>query len=332
MCRECGDEAAESLRGMERWTGRGDGVDEFNRFLNAMPAHLAERAGRMHGMGLRLVLAYMDGEPHTVAALVQRVGTWDGEPGRTPYPLPVYDFCAGQVLNSMAVALDVLERVCGAALANQDLAADAIGLVERYGPEQHRDEAVARLRAITAGSGAIDIRLPGTEPGPVDLVMAAAGHAAVCVHPRATPIRHQLRWELVSRIREVEAIAVGAPDRERVNEISDGEALAFLNRIIGGGWVVIPEAPSERALWEFEMLAVAKTHLVDTPADATTPEQADALRDQVDAVLNAVSPLGPALDALFGIAHPARRSGPPPRGARRPQRHQPRAKKPKRKR
>jgi hypothetical protein len=54
--------------------------------LSQLPQLNVERIGRMSGMAMRSVIALMDEQPDTYAALVERIGTWDddrqGEAGR----------------------------------------------------------------------------------------------------------------------------------------------------------------------------------------------------------------------------------------------------------
>lgn len=288
----------------------------------AIPAWMKERNGRMSGMAVRLILAYVDGQPETVAALVERIATWDDDPGRHPYPLSRYEFPAKEAARTLGNLMRGIEQVQRVTVLNEEIAEGAVKLIEAYGPEPHRMQALDRLASVPTGTEPFDLLGVGTEPGPVELIVAAAAAAGMCTNPKYVVLPKMVRMTLVKQMREAESIAIGAPSREQVTEISDDQALRLLTQLYGGDDSfarTIPRQPAERGPWEWDILATLKMHLLETPAEATTSEQEAALKAQVLAIMQA--------------AHAtARQSGPRPRGAKAPQRAQPRRKKPKGKR
>jgi hypothetical protein len=301
-------------------------VDDFDslreQIAAAIPAWMTERNGRMSGMAMRLILAYIDGQPETVAALVERIGTWDDDPGRHPYPLPRYEFPAQEAARTLGTMMRGIEQVQRVTVLNEEVADGAVRLIEAHGPEQHRKEALERLASVPAGTEPFSILGDSTEPGPLELIVAAAATAGMCTNPKYVAAPQAVRMTVVNQMREAEALAGGVPSRERITEISDRQALWLLTQLYDGDdnfSRTIPRQPSERGPWEWDILALLKTHLLETPAEATTPEQAAALKAQILATMQA--------------AHATRKhTGPPPRGTKAGQRTQPHRKKPKGKR
>lgn len=78
--------------------------------MGQLPRPIAERMGRMSGMAMRAIIALIDEAPDTFAALVERIGTWDDDPGRTPYPMPRYQFAIKEVLRIVNDAFTAIDE------------------------------------------------------------------------------------------------------------------------------------------------------------------------------------------------------------------------------
>ncbi|MFF9074604.1 hypothetical protein ACF1A9_20210 [Streptomyces sp. NPDC014872] len=259
----------------------------MNDLMGQLPRPVAERMGRMSGMAMRAVIALIDEAPETFAALVERIGTWDDDPGRTPYPMPRYQFAIKEVLRIVNDAFTAIDE--RGPLPNEAVAEGARGIVERLTPEEHRAEALAKLAEFPPGTEPMDLS-GGEDGGPVDFVIAAAAAAWLCggAGGRMATLEN-IRLMLLQQARQAESIATGAPDREQVNKISDADALALLADLYDEDYVRLIPGPRQRGPWEWDMLAVLKTHLLETPADATTPEQRQGLKQKLLTVLQAAA-------------------------------------------
>ena len=125
----------------------------------------------------------------------------------------------------------------------------------------------------------------GEGGGPVDFVIAAAaaawmGHGA---GGRMATLEN-VRLMLLQQVRSAESTATGAPERERIDKVSDADALALLADLYDEDYARLIPGPRQRGPWEWDLLAVLKTHRLETPADATTPEQAEQLKAKLLAV------------------------------------------------
>ncbi|ONK13158.1 hypothetical protein [Streptomyces sp. MP131-18] len=265
---------------------KGGTVDDD--FMTLMPPAMRERTGRMVGMVLRTVIAYLDGEAATLAALITRIGTWDDDPGREPYPLPRYQFATQQVVSIVNDFLISKEKATGREVPNEDVAAGAIPLIERCTPAEYRDAALTILREVPPGTAPMDLLRGDGDPGPVELCAAAAAAAWLAT---SSGVPQTARLHLVRRVHDAEGVATGAPTAERILDISDDDALALLARLYadsdpGDSFArLIPRSPGQRGPWEWDILSALKAHLMETPAAATTPEQAAALRTLIDDIL-----------------------------------------------
>lgn len=277
-----------------RRTARGE-ADPYSEGLRSalsnvfdeMPAEFAERIGRMYGLSRRAVLAYIDEDPETLAAVISRVATWDDDPGRSPYPLPRFQYASQQTL---ALANDFLSlgEASGAHITNFEAAVAAAPLVDRYAPDEYQQAAQELIGTLRrAGKNGVDFN-PTAADGPAGLVAFAAMAAAVTQNPRLRLPRERTRLNLIKEIRESEAKALQIPDREMITDVSDDEALAFLEQLYGPRYP-LPRDPRERAVWEHDIIAIIKQHLLEYPADATTPEQRRTLDDRVKGVLRAAA-------------------------------------------
>ncbi|MGW7008625.1 hypothetical protein ACWGCW_39065 [Streptomyces sp. NPDC054933] len=277
-------------------------VDSFQYMLRGVPSQIVERMGRMSGLAYRIVLGYIDGEPETVLASIERVGTWDDDAGRPPWPRLRYEFAVKEALLLLDMALEGIKEAHSVVVPNEEIAAGAIRLIEQHGPATHREAAIAVLRSLPAGPAPMSLN--EGEAGPVELAVASAAAAAMYIDPRYVPTPQAMRLVLVRQMREVEGHAIGAPDREHVTDVTDDAALAFLAQLSDDNYArLIPRSPSQRGPWEWDILAVLKAHLMETPAEATTPEQAVALQEQLLTILQAAAatlrPSAPAEGCLY---------------------------------
>ncbi|WP_394426447.1 hypothetical protein [Streptomyces sp. SGAir0957] len=229
----------------------------------------------------------MDEEPATFAALVERIGTWDDEPGRIPYPLPRYEFPVKECLRITSEPLTAIEERHGP-LPNEAVVPGVCELVEQLVPEAYKEAALARLATFPPGTQPMHLT-GGDDVGPADFCVAAALAAWLYRGAGGRMLMQEtLRLKLLEEVRLVESLAKGAPEREQINKISDRDALAFLTDLYGEEGEIFTRtipAPSQRGPWEWDILSVVKTHLLETPAEATTPEQAQQLKEKILSVL-----------------------------------------------
>ncbi|MFJ9841796.1 hypothetical protein ACIRYZ_15245 [Kitasatospora sp. NPDC101155] len=257
----------------------------MNDLMNQLPRPLVERMGRMSGMALRGIFALVDEQPDTFAALVERIGTWDDDPGRPPYPRPRYQFAVTEVLRIINDAFTAIEEV--GPLPNEAVVEGARPLIERFAPAEYRDAALEKLATLPPGSEPMNLS-GGEEAGAVDFVIAAAAAAWMIGGAGGRMAMQQsVRLALLKQVRYAESTASGAPEREQVNDVSDADALALLATLYNEDYVRLIPGPRDRGPWEWDMLAVLKTHLLETPAAATTPEQAQALKAKLVTILQA---------------------------------------------
>ncbi|MFD5029994.1 hypothetical protein ACFWM0_06145 [Streptomyces sp. NPDC058405] len=259
----------------------------MNDLMGQLPRPIAERMGRMSGMALRAIIALIDEEPDTFAALVKRIGSWDDDPGQAPYPMPRYEFAIKEVLRIVNDAFTAIEE--RGPLPNEAVTEGARDVIERLTPEEYRTEALAKLAGFPPGTEPMD--LSGAEDGsPVDFVIAAAAGAWLCggAGGRMATLEN-IRLMLLQQVRRAESTATGAPERERVDKITDADALALLADLYDEDYARLIPGPRQRGPWEWDMLAVLKTHLLETPADATTSEQRQDLKGKLLTVLQAAA-------------------------------------------
>jgi hypothetical protein len=65
-------------------------------------------AQRQFLVGNQAVLAFVDGDRAELAGTIEKIARWDDE-GRTPYPLPRFDFAVNRVLDTVNTLLDLME-------------------------------------------------------------------------------------------------------------------------------------------------------------------------------------------------------------------------------
>ncbi|OLE27519.1 MAG: hypothetical protein AUG49_05115 [Catenulispora sp. 13_1_20CM_3_70_7] len=216
-----------------------------------MPPWAMDRMGRMSGWTHRVLLAMIDGDAETLAAVLERMAGHDTEPGRRPYTETTWQF-----------AIREIERTAGVTALLADLA-----------PEELREQAVANALLCVHDDHSGDV-LPVVRDG--SLVLALAAIAAWSVRDKnLSPTVAPVRLALISRIKEAEAIALGIPEAEQINEVSDDEARAFLESLHG-----VCTIPKDRSRWhlaELDVICLLKEHLLETPVAATTEDQRRAL-------------------------------------------------------
>ncbi|MEY9861426.1 hypothetical protein ABH935_007067 [Catenulispora sp. GAS73] len=284
------------------------------RLQGVIPPANLERMGRMAGWAYRLVLAMVDDQPEVVAAVVDSISTFDDQPGRPPYPLPRWNFVAERVQEVaegwLTVALDT-GRFSGAVMAR-----GAAAVLATSAPPRYRDGAIAMLDPSRQA-----VPSDGDERNIEAVLMAAALGAWAARNRKVFPIREAVRLKMIEGARDAEATALGVPYAERVSEVSDADALAFIEQMYGH--CDIPDDSSQWGLAEIDIVSMVKLHLLETPADATSPEQTRDLDEQIKRRLLAALATGRSAATAAAPAPPRR----PPT-----QRHQPKRKKPKGKR
>ncbi|MEU4113356.1 hypothetical protein AB0F71_02495 [Kitasatospora sp. NPDC028055] len=260
---------------------------EVGALMDKLPAHIVERTGRMYALARRAVLALIDGDADTLAAVVDRIGSWDDDPGRDPYPDPPFKYPASEAL-SLANEFFRLGELVGVHTSNYAAADGATRLIKQCAPAGHREAALSLLSTMKAdGHGGVEFDRAAAD-GPAGLLAFAATAASLTENRRVFRSKETVRLTLIKHIRESEAKALRIPDRESISEISDQDALAFLHQLYGDDYP-LPRDPDERAVWELDIVAVIKQHLLDTPADATTPGQRRALHERLTTILQAAA-------------------------------------------
>jgi hypothetical protein len=292
---------------------------------DSLPAGFGQRMGQMASLAVRLVLAYIDRDEMAVETLVEQVGTWDDSPASLELQAPVpaemrYRFALKHAMMVFHTAIEGIESALNISLPNEGFTQGAIDLIQQIGPAAHRETALECLRQIPAGIEPIELN----ETGPGGLCAVAASVAALYIHPEYAPTPEALRLTLLRQARDLESDALGVPRQERADAASENEALDFLTQLFNGDDIMarsIPRNPRERTPAELDMIAALQAHLLETPADATTPEQAKALKQKLITILEAGISRFEAARASAPV--PPQPSGPPPRGPKLGQRAQP---------
>lgn len=297
-----------------------DQSSDISILRSIMPPGVIHRNLAMEALARRAVLAYLDADPDTLAAVLERVGTWDDVPRERPYPasLPRYRFAAQRALGVANEAYAVAEHA-NIQLQDSLVRLGARKLVADLAPEQHRREALEILHGGGRDSAGTEVRSDALD-GPAGLVAYAATAAHLFGNPRLFASQHLVRKMLLSQIREADAEAQQAPDLERITDVSDREAGAFLDRLWPG--FRIPGS-DEISLPELEIVSMIKRHLLTTPADATTPEQERELTRCIEVILTTGLAASEAKNTTYRVPAESFPNSP---------RTQPRRKKPKSKR
>ncbi|NGO67078.1 hypothetical protein G5C65_01590 [Streptomyces sp. SB3404] len=283
--------ARRAARQAERTVGRAPRDAEQQTaydVLQQMPDEVAERIGRMRALARRAILALIDGDRETLAAVVNRIATYDDDPGRRPYPQPRFRLASREALK-LTNAYFYQAETHGSFLANTTVADGARDLITRYAPTEHQQAAGELLTVMKGGGRQSEAEFsPTAGDDAAGLLAFAAASAWLAVHPKVFRSRETARLTLIQEIRENEAKALKIPDREIVTEISDQDALAFLDQLYDEN-CPLPRDATERAVWERDIIAITKQHLLETPASATTPEQQENLRAQATSILRAAT-------------------------------------------
>ncbi|HTJ67964.1 MAG TPA: hypothetical protein VL551_10575 [Actinospica sp.] len=292
--------------------------ESFDALRAMMPGGSFHRNAIMDALARRAVLAYLDAQPDTLAAVIERVGTWDDTPREFQYPqtLPRYRFAGQRALAIVNQAFMVADQA-GIEFQDAMVMLGARRLVTDLAPEAHRREALEILRTGKKDAAGIELR-PDAADGPAGLVAFAATAAHLYGNPRLFRSQHAVRTMFDKQIRELEAEAYQMPDLERVADISDQDARAFLLHLLPG----FPLSPlGEPTLPELEIIQLIKRHLLSTHADATTADQQEELLRCVRVILSTSLE---AREAKKQYAAPA--SSFPGRPRQQPRRKQPKAK------
>lgn len=250
-----------------------------------------ERIYRMDALARRAVLAFINGDARTLGAVIERVRTWDDDPGRQPYELPRFQ-CVNK--RALQVANDFFQvgDEHGAHLSNAEAAEGAMELIARHAPAEHQAAATVVLQTMRETADTVDFD-SSTAHDAAGLLAFAAIAGWLGSNTRLFRSREAVRLMLTKQIRESEARALRIPQREQITEVTDDQALAFLDELYGKGYP-IPRDPDERAVWELDIICLVKQHLLDTPADITTPDQKRALHEHITAILHAAAGTTPA--------------------------------------
>jgi hypothetical protein len=201
--------------------------------------------------------------------------------------MPRYQFAIKEVLRIVNDCFSAIEK--RSPLPNEVVVEGARDLIERFAPAQYREDALMKIATFPPGREPMDLS-GGADGGPVDFVIAAAAGAWMCggAGGRMATLEN-IRLMLLKQVRNAESTATGAPERERINDASDADAIALLADLYDEGYASLIPGPRQRGPWEWDMLAVLKTHLLETPADATTPEQREELKTKLLSVLQAAA-------------------------------------------
>ena len=200
-------------------------------------------------------------------------------------------------------------------------------LIERFAPAQYREDALAKIATFPSGREPMDLS-GGTDIGPVDFVIAATAGAWLCggAGGRMAALAN-IRLMLLRQVRYAESTATGAPKRERIDDVSEADAVALLADLYDESFALTIPGPRQRGPWEWDMLAVLKAHLLETPAEATTPEQREELKTKLLSVLQAATATRPGNRTVHvfgqhrrggcpGFVRPLLRSPSPPASSR----------------
>ncbi|MBF9071363.1 hypothetical protein [Streptacidiphilus fuscans] len=244
---------------------------------------MSERDCVMSALGLRAVLAYLDRDAVSLAAVLEQVGAWDDLPEVPPFPAD-----APRYLVAVARVHQLTEhwRHAGAqagrtAPGPSPLAVFNVGrLASRLAPAPYRDG--AQWMCSDSGRARLAQDFAGTvaEFGPQSLLGASALAARTANRLFAT--EHVVCLKLVEMIRAYEAEASRTPRSERSGAASENEARAYLGVLFPND--ALMSAPGHLPPHEADIIALLQRHLSETRAAGTTTEQADLLRTWVKSI------------------------------------------------
>lgn len=239
---------------------------------------LMERMGRMDAWALRGVLAMLDGEPDVVDAVLECIAEFDDQPGRKPLPdeYDRWEFACNKSLAPLIGEWTAYTDKSGG-IPQPVLFSTARTVLNRTAPEGRRQAALAVLDQ-TVEANREGRQTPVTNSPELALFFMAIA-AAIARQKKFFPVLEPVRLFLQTRIREKEQIALGMPAAERIVDVSDADAFAFLEWMYDETYVsILPKDPAEWTLDIIDMMALVKNHLLEvgTP-EATTAEQKAAL-------------------------------------------------------
>ncbi|MER7408120.1 hypothetical protein ABT373_38095 [Streptomyces sp. NPDC000070] len=165
--------------------------------MDEMPADMVERTGRMYALSRRAILAYIDRDAETLAAVIDRVATWDDDPGRTPSPQFRFEYPNQQAL-AFANQLLHLGEMAGIHITNREAGDSAAPLIDRYAPSEHMQAARELITALrTAGKSGVDFN-QAVANGPAGLVAFAAMAAGLTQNRRLPLPKERTRLNLIN--------------------------------------------------------------------------------------------------------------------------------------
>lgn len=291
-----------------------------------LPPGIAERMGQMESLGHKVVLAFVDGDGEEIARTLDKIASWDDAPGRLPYPGSRFEFAVKQVLDTVNTLFNVYDEVGG--VENAAVVAGARHLIEQYAPAEFQELAFEHFAEVPGGTAEMNLARGGKPADAGTMLAVSAAAAWLATQPHVFPVRQDSRQILLQRIREGAADAYGTPARERVTSISDAEARAFLDVLFPpAGSYPFPTNPREWTVGEREVIGLMKSHLLTTPASATTPAEVRALKGQIIKTLEAA--LAQMTASGTGPTVPPSRSGAQKKKdkPKRPKRHKPQRRK-----
>jgi hypothetical protein len=263
------------------------GGDPFaDEVLSAMPPAFREMAGRVQAWVTYLVLAYADGLPDEVRSRLAQIDAWrrplgDGAAAAMPQWRSAH-------LHASAL-FDELHHTAGSqpqtsATAVQ-ISMGAVQILRACGPSDVAQRALTAAREFSAGDqiAAFD-DLPEEERDKASTAFWAA--AAGWIFNQAFLSRESGRLALVTKAREGEQIALGAPSPEWRADIPDAVAITLIGDVLDLRPELLPPPdPHRRNLLELDLVSAAKLFLLEHPA--AEPEDLAQLRTRLTAMITA---------------------------------------------
>lgn len=256
-----------------------------------MPPAIRERLGHMSAAALSLVLSFLDGDQAGVAHHAQDIATYDDRPENTgnryagKYPGGRFSFPVTEATRFATDILDAIHRGQNP-FTYASTARGVRALITGLVPDEHQAAALAVVeKLLPADDRPLDaVPLPESDAGIAELYVAAAlGAWLGGGSTDAFPAKELLRTMLVEQIRDAAATADGVPSAQRISKISDEQALAFLDDLLGRGEeAAVNRDPRRRSLIEVNLVAAAKAHLLNHPQ--RTPETDKVMLHAMDRV------------------------------------------------
>lgn len=248
------------------------GPDGPDLMRSVFPPEVLDRVGRATAAAEAMVLAYLDDDRHALAANAELISSLEDDPGK---PSPDagrgsgsrYSVPMTHVMTTIADWLDIAHRFDKDHFTNAEVVTGTRALITRLVPEEHQDAAlaVAATMPSTGQLGAFALKPDQAELGELYFVTALAGWFAA--DPRTGPSRETMRTQLITRSRDRTATALGVPEAERISDVTDDQALALLDSLLGGlgGQAPVGRDPRRRSVLEHDIVAVTKAHMLQHP-------------------------------------------------------------------